>query len=275
MAGRKSKWRWGGALVGALFAAIYVIARALDIPLPFDILGKSTGEFIVPPTGLVRVVEAVDGDTIKLAGGARVRYVGVDTPERKDPYWAAAKRENSRLTTGKDVRIEACAKRAKDDFGRALGTPFDGERDVALELVRMGLGRVFVDRACMSPDVLATYWSAAVEAFAARRGIWKLAPDVAIPVEDSADLIGYQGFVCGPVRTIERQSGTIAVGLGAKSELRLRIASGAGVKPSGDDLVGRSVAVFGRVENDHGPVMTIDAAAQWRPVADCRAALRP
>lgn len=261
-------------LVGAVFAAIYIVARSFDVQLPFDILGRSTGEFIPPPTGLVRVVEAVDGDTIKLAGGARVRYVGVDTPERKDPYFAAAKRENARLTTGKDVRIESCPKRAKDDFGRALGTPFDGERDLALELVRQGLGRVFVDRACMSPDVLAGYWSAAIEAFSARRGIWRLAPDVAISAEDAPDLLGYQGFVCGPVRTVERQTGAIVIGLGAKSELMLRINSGSSVKPS-DDFVGQSVAVFGRVENDKGPVLTIDTAAQWRPVADCRASLRP
>lgn len=279
MARRKPKWRWGGALVGALFAAIVLIARAFDVPFPFDLLGKTTGGLELPAGGLVRVTEVVDGDTIKLAGGTRVRYVAVDTPERKDPYWAAAKRENARLTMGKDLRIETCAKRGKDDFGRALGTPFDGERDVALELVRLGLGRVFVDRACMSPDVIATYFGAAVEAFGAQRGIWKLAPDVAIPAEDAADLNGYQGFLCGTVRTVERKLGVVVVALGEKSELKVRVTSGAAAKMAGgapeEGFVGRSVAVFGRVENDHGPTITVDGAAQWKPVEDCRAALRP
>lgn len=272
-------WRWGGALLGAIFAAMLLLARAFEIPLPFDLLGKTSGTVELAPGGLVRVVEAVDGDTIKLAGGARVRYVGVDTPERKDPFFAAAKRENERLTTGKDVRIETCPKRGKDDYGRALGTPFDGARDLALELVRQGLGRVFVDRACMSPDVLAGYWSAAVEAFGARRGIWKLAPDVAIPAEDAPDLNGYQGYLCGTVRTVERKSGVVHVSLGAKSELKIEIASGAMNKLAGgapgDAFVGRSVAVFGRVENPKAPTIVVDGAAQWKPVEDCRAALRP
>ena len=33
------------------------------------------------PAGTVTVLRIIDVDTIEVAGGARVRYVGVDTPE--------------------------------------------------------------------------------------------------------------------------------------------------------------------------------------------------
>jgi endonuclease YncB( thermonuclease family) len=33
------------------------------------------------PADTVKVVEVIDGDTITIEGGYRVRYIGIDTPE--------------------------------------------------------------------------------------------------------------------------------------------------------------------------------------------------
>lgn len=33
----------------------------------------------------MRVVRVVDGDTIEIEGGQKVRYIGIDTPETVDP----------------------------------------------------------------------------------------------------------------------------------------------------------------------------------------------
>ena len=49
------------------------------------------------------VLRVIDGDTIVLKGGQRVRYIGIDTPEKGRPYYLEAKKENERLVLGKRV----------------------------------------------------------------------------------------------------------------------------------------------------------------------------
>src|SRR3954451_1796308 len=72
-----------------------------------------------------RVQRVVDGDTIVLAGGERVRYIGVDTPESVKPgtpvqcYAKAASRANERLVAGQRVRLRYDAE-PRDRYGRTL-----------------------------------------------------------------------------------------------------------------------------------------------------------
>src|SRR5436190_20951538 len=64
-----------------------------------------------------RVERVVDGDTIVLSDGERVRYIGMDTPESVKPgtpvqcYAKAAARENERLIGGQQVRLRYDAER--------------------------------------------------------------------------------------------------------------------------------------------------------------------
>ena len=37
-----------------------------------------------------RVLRVIDGDTIELADGRRVRYIGIDSPERDQPGYDSA-----------------------------------------------------------------------------------------------------------------------------------------------------------------------------------------
>ena len=53
-----------------------------------------------------RVALVVDGDTVELADGRRVRYIGVNTPEADQPYAADAKAFNSALVAGHEVWLE-------------------------------------------------------------------------------------------------------------------------------------------------------------------------
>ncbi len=52
-----------------------------------------------------RVARVIDGDTIELANGDRVRYIGIDTPERGESFFGAATRLNRGLVEGKNVRV--------------------------------------------------------------------------------------------------------------------------------------------------------------------------
>ena len=43
------------------------------------------------------VVSVIDGDTIELQDGNRVRYLGIDTPETGEPYYSEATARNKEL----------------------------------------------------------------------------------------------------------------------------------------------------------------------------------
>lgn len=54
------------------------------------------------------VARIVDGDTIELQNGTRVRYIGIDTPEvhpTRDCYGNEASDKNAELVLGKKVRL--------------------------------------------------------------------------------------------------------------------------------------------------------------------------
>jgi micrococcal nuclease len=91
------------------------------------------------------VERVVDGDTIVLRGGERVRYIGVDTPESVKPgtpvqcFAKAASHANERLVAGERVRLAYDAE-PRDRYGRTLAY-VHRERDglfVNAELVRRG-----------------------------------------------------------------------------------------------------------------------------------------
>ena len=94
----------------------------------------------------------IDGDTVVVASdGAeqKVRYVGVDTPERDRPQHDVATRFNSALVRGQRVRLAVDRRRERDKAGRLLAAVFlvsDGEPSVRLvndELVRSGLAYTY------------------------------------------------------------------------------------------------------------------------------------
>lgn len=60
----------------------------------------------------ILVTKVIDGDTIEIEGGERVRYLGIDTPETKDPrkpvqcFGKEASNKNRELVEGKRVVLE-------------------------------------------------------------------------------------------------------------------------------------------------------------------------
>ena len=74
---------------------------------------------------LVKVLNVVDGDTIKVETGETVRYLGIDTPETVDPrkpvmcYGKEASDKNTALVEGKVVELEKDISE-KDKYGRLL-----------------------------------------------------------------------------------------------------------------------------------------------------------
>jgi micrococcal nuclease len=93
--------------------------------------------------GLVKYV--IDGDTIILTNGEKIRYIGMDTPERGQCWYKQAKKFNRKLIGGKKIRLEL-DKGNRDRYQRLLRYVYvvdqDGvEKFVNLELVKAGLAR--------------------------------------------------------------------------------------------------------------------------------------
>lgn len=98
------------------------------------------------PAGLVARV--IDGDTVELASGAMVRYIGVDAPEVRvrehgqwryapEPMAEAASALNRELVEGRQVRLEY-DRELCDRYGRRLAYLFIDDRFVNGELVERG-----------------------------------------------------------------------------------------------------------------------------------------
>ncbi|MCK5236949.1 MAG: thermonuclease family protein [Deltaproteobacteria bacterium] len=88
------------------------------------------------------ISKVIDGDTIWLKGGEKVRYVGIDTPEIDEEYYEEAKKRNKELLGEGDVSVENCAQEPKDRYGRTLAWIYVEGADVGLTLLREGLAKV-------------------------------------------------------------------------------------------------------------------------------------
>ena len=126
------------------------------------------------------VRRVVDGDTVQLADGRLVRYIGIDTPEMRrrmngrwieDPQPMAheATGANRRLVEGKRVRLEYDVQ-THDRFGRLLAYVYVDGVMVNEELLHQGLAQLLT----IPPDVkyVERFRAAAAQARAARRGMW-------------------------------------------------------------------------------------------------------
>jgi micrococcal nuclease len=86
------------------------------------------------------VARVIDGDTIELAGGERVRYLMVDAPETAgegECYGANARTFNADLVLGKTVEVRgdiAC----QDAFGRRLAYVRVDGREINTLLIERG-----------------------------------------------------------------------------------------------------------------------------------------
>lgn len=125
---------------------------------------------------MVRVERVVDGDTLKLDGGVRVRLMGIDTPEiahdgQPDEPWGreAAEWLKQRLT-GKRVRLEYDRER-EDRYGRTLAFVYLGDVLINEEIVREGFGRAET-RYPYSSEMKRRLTAAEDEARAAGRRMW-------------------------------------------------------------------------------------------------------
>lgn len=137
-------------------------------------------------------LRALDGDTLALPDGSRLRLAGVDTPERGRPGWAEATATARALLSGHAWRLLP-ATPPRDVYGRRLGRLVNerGE-ELGAALIERGAGWVYRDD---DPSKVALQ-RAAVDA---RRGVHGLP----MPPPDAPFLLSSRSFHaawCGLVR---------------------------------------------------------------------------
>jgi micrococcal nuclease len=140
-----------------------------------------------PPVteGIHRVERVVDGDTVVLSCGTRVRLIGADTPETVkpnhpvEPFGPEATEFTRSWVEGSDVRIEFDGDRV-DRYGRVLALVWVGDRMLNEELIRAGLAEARTQYN-YSMALKGRFLAAQAEAQAARRGIWSLPKPAASP----------------------------------------------------------------------------------------------
>ena len=87
-----------------------------------------------------KVVKIADGDTLTLLDRSKqqhkVRLIGIDAPERKQPFGTVSRQNLADLVFGKEVAVEW---HKQDRYQRVLGKVLLNGKDVNLEQIKAGL----------------------------------------------------------------------------------------------------------------------------------------
>jgi endonuclease YncB( thermonuclease family) len=123
----------------------------------------------------VFVKRVIDGDTIELNSGEKVRLIGIDTPETVDPrkpvqcFGLAAKEFTKSLLENQWVRLELDVQ-PKDKYRRTLAYVWRDDVMVNDTLVKEGFARILT----IPPDVkyVETFKQSEASARAQQKGLW-------------------------------------------------------------------------------------------------------
>ncbi len=158
-------------VVPLIFAAVLILWR-----YPVDV-----GRDQQPPTenDRFKIVRVLDGDTAELTNGDRVRLLGIDTPERGEPFADEARYLLNQMTNGRTTRL-AFDHHRRDKYGRLLGFIYvpdpnapEHELFVNRMLVDSGLAYVYLtnDKDMLQKEYMELL-DAQRKAIGARVGLW-------------------------------------------------------------------------------------------------------
>ena len=135
---------------------------------------QPTGQ--MPQTTSHQVKRVTDGDTITLDNGDKIRFCGIDAPEKAQPLGAESTANLQRLidAAGGTVLV---MEGERDRYGRIVGEVFtkvagsEEEKYLNGEQVRSGLAYHYkqYSNSCVNRDVIAT---SEERAMAEKKGVW-------------------------------------------------------------------------------------------------------
>lgn len=212
------------------------------------------------------VSAVIDGDTVELAGGKPLRYIGIDTPETRrrqgsdwvvvqEPFSQEAKDFNASLVADKDVRLEFDVQK-EDKYQRLLAYCFvqtqKGEVMVQEEILRRGLAYLYT----FSPNVryVDRFRAAQEEAKKNRLNLWSVQTEE-IDSKDAKKHLGSRKRVKGIVKSIYSTPKTWRLELDGMVAVIFKkdaaFFSRASLDPE-RDYKGKSVRIFGSLKEYRG-----------------------
>ncbi|UCD63049.1 MAG: thermonuclease family protein [Candidatus Zixiibacteriota bacterium] len=158
---RKPVYRW--AFVALLVVLILTVRLVEEIG------------FERKPSDRFTVKAVIDGDTVELLGGDRLRLLSIDTPEDGEPYYDEACRFLADIALGKTARIEYARVR-RDRYGRLLGYLYIDSVFVNLAILENGLGNLYLfEDSDVGRSETGQLLAAQRDALRSGRGIWSVA----------------------------------------------------------------------------------------------------
>lgn len=172
-------------------------------------------------TESIQLARVIDGDTVELADGRRVRLVGIDTPEigyrgePSEPFAEAARDRLRELVAAGEVRMQMGTE-TKDRYGRTLGHLFaaDGS-NLEARLLAEGLGFALA----MPPNLALWSCQQAAEAVARQLGLGLWSADPIMPVRQLR--AGGFALLRGRITGIDRAGEQLLIELDGPLVLRL------------------------------------------------------
>jgi micrococcal nuclease len=122
------------ATVPVATAPATTIAPSTTVPATTTTAPSTT----VAPQAAALTAEVVDGDTIAMSDGSRVRLIGIDTPENGQCGSDEASALMASLITGKDITLVVGARDDVDKYGRLLRYVEVSGVDVDLTMILSG-----------------------------------------------------------------------------------------------------------------------------------------
>ena len=155
-----------------LLAAGCVISLGLGVAIGYAVASMDSAT-PAPTTGTSLVTRVIDGDTIELASGERVRYLGIDTPEVGEDYCEEATQLNRDLVEGKWVELQP-GNEDRDEYGRLLRYAFVDGVFVNAQLLAQGLAEAYI----FDPTNRYSQVLVQLEQYAkmSERGMWQSSP---------------------------------------------------------------------------------------------------
>ncbi len=159
----KARYKW--AIIVLLVALIVAFRLVEQIGLE----RRPSDRFIVK--------KIIDGDTVELLGGDRLRLLSIDTPENGELFFDEACRFLEELSLGKTARIEYAGRR-RDKYGRLLGYLYIDNIFVNKAILENGFGYLYLfdDTELKRPEIKELL-DAQRSALQAQVGIWSIERD--------------------------------------------------------------------------------------------------
>lgn len=168
-------------VVSFFVAGVYLLKTdKTEFTLPSFLIPTATPTPTTQPIStesaeLAVVKRVIDGDTIELNDGRKVRYIGIDTPELHHPtkgvqcFGKEAMEKNKELVEGKEIKMMKDVSET-DRYKRLLRYIWVGDIFVNEYLAREG----FASQATFPPDVANSelFKKAAEEARLNNKGLW-------------------------------------------------------------------------------------------------------